>query len=96
MCLISEWTPQAYRSPMGVHRHVGLRWGISVSDQVCQSPMKHVEISDGSPIRHIGVRYVSDDNNIFVNSIQTDFSAPEFFFFIVSFPFLGRKYRIKR
>ena len=42
MCLNSDWTPQACWSPMGLHRHVGLRWGLLVSDGVCQSPMGHV------------------------------------------------------
>ena len=37
--------------PMG---YVGLRW---VSDQACRSPMKHVEVSNGSPIRHYSVRW---------------------------------------
>ena len=54
MCLNSDWTPQAWWSPMGLHRHVGLRWGMSVSDGAYWSQMKHVE--------------VSDNNNIFVNS----------------------------
>ena len=47
MYLNSDWTPQACVSLMGLHRHVGLRW---VSDQACWSLMKHVEVSDGSPI----------------------------------------------
>ena len=33
--------------------HVGFRW---VSDQAYWSPMKHVEVFDGSPIRHVGVQ----------------------------------------
>ena len=53
MCLNSDWTLQACRSPMG---HVGLRW---VSDQACQSLMKHVDVSDGSPIKHVGLWWVS-------------------------------------
>ena len=32
MCLDSDWTKQAFRSPMGLHRHAGFQWGISVSD----------------------------------------------------------------
>ena len=34
-----------------IRGHVCLGWvspGMSVSDQACQSPMKHVEVSDGS------------------------------------------------
>ena len=61
--------------------HFGFRW---VSDPAYQSPMKHVQFSDGSPTRHIGLRsgisvsdenpienvglhWVFDNNNIFVN-----------------------------
>ena len=32
MCFNSDWTLQACRSPMGLNRHVSLRWGMSVSD----------------------------------------------------------------
>ena len=46
---------------------IGLQSGMSVSDiacrglwwvsnQACQSPMKHVEVFDGSQIRHVGLR----------------------------------------
>ena len=38
-------------------RHVGLRSGMLVSDQICQAPM--------------GLRYVSDNNNIILNSTKT-------------------------
>ena len=31
----------------------GLQW---VSDQACWSLVKHVEVFDGSPIRHVGLR----------------------------------------
>ena len=55
---------------MGVHRHVSLRWGMSVTDGAswspmglrwysnlaCRSPTKHVKVSDGSPIRHVGLQ----------------------------------------
>ena len=34
--------------------------------------MKHVEVSDGSPMGHVGLRKVSDNNNIFVNSKKKD------------------------
>ena len=37
-------------SPM---KHVEVRW---VFDQTCQSPTEHVEVSDGSPIRQVGLR----------------------------------------
>ena len=40
-----------FQLPLG---HVGLRW---VSAQACQSPIKHVEVSNGSLIRHAGVRW---------------------------------------
>ena len=40
--------------------HHCLRSGMSVSDGACHSPMKHVEVFDGSPIRHFGLRWVSD------------------------------------
>ena len=43
----------------------------SVSDGACRSPKglwPGMSISNGSPIRHIGLRWVSDSNNIFVNS----------------------------
>ena len=41
------------------------------SDQECRSPMKHVEVSDWSPIRHVGHRCVSDNNTIFVKSVKS-------------------------
>ena len=50
--------------------HVGLRWGISVSNDAYQSPMRHVDlrwgmpVSDGSLIRHDGLRWVSDRSRI--------------------------------
>ena len=53
----------AFRSPMG---HVGLQWGMSVSDGAYQFPMKLVEVSDGSPIRHVGLRWVSDRSLIVI------------------------------
>ena len=51
---------------------MGLRWGMSVSDEACRSPMRHVRLRwgmsvyDGSPIRQVGLWWVSD--RIFVNS----------------------------
>ena len=60
MCLNSDWTLQACWSPMGLHRHVGFQWGMSVSDG---SPKSHVgvrrgrSVSNGSPIRHVGLRW---------------------------------------
>ena len=33
-----------------------------------QPPMNHLKVSDESPIKHIGLRRVSD--NIFVNSVK--------------------------
>ena len=62
----SDWTPLVWRSPMGLHRHVGHRWGISVSDGTWWSPMGHVglrwdmSVSDGSTIGHVCLRWVSD------------------------------------
>ena len=50
-------------------RHVGLRWGMSVSDR---SPMKRYEVSDQaclSPMGLLSGMSVSDSNNIFVNSV---------------------------
>ena len=60
--LVSDRSTQARQSPT---RHVGLRWSMS------RSPMKHVEISngsrlkhvevlDGSPMSHVGLRWVSE------------------------------------
>ena len=59
--------------------HVRLRCAsdqpcMSVSDQARRSPTKHVSlrwgmsVSVGSPIRHVGLRQVSDSNNIFLKS----------------------------
>ena len=59
---------------------VGIWRGV---DQACQSQMggmsvsvgslmKLVEVSDGSSVRHVGLRWVSDSNNIFVNSLVID------------------------
>ena len=61
------------RSPMG-HRS-----GMLDSDEACRghqafwSPIKHVEVSDGSSIWHDGLRWVSDNNNIFVNFMHFAF-----------------------
>ena len=52
-----------YQSPLG---NVSYRWGMSVSDETCRglrrvsnqacwSQMYHVEVSDGSLIRHVGL-----------------------------------------
>ena len=57
MCLNSYWTLQACQSSMELHRHDGLRWGMLVSDQACQSLMKHVKVSDGCLIY---LQWVSD------------------------------------
>ena len=51
-------------------RHVGLRWA---SNETCRSLMGFqwdMLVSDGSPIRHVGIQWVSDNNNIFVNFIK--------------------------
>ena len=61
MCLNSDWTPQSCWSPMGLHRHVSLRWGMWVLEGVCRSPT--------------GLSWVSDDNNNFVNSNTAGISA---------------------
>ena len=59
---IRSWvSDQAYRYSMGLRSgmsafdlaSLGLRW---VSDHACWSPMKHVEVFDGSLIRHVGLR----------------------------------------
>ena len=77
MCLNSDWTLQARRALLGLHRHVSLRWGMLVSDG---SPIRHVDlrgsmsrslkglrssilVSDGSPI---GLRWVSDWSPIMI------------------------------
>ena len=64
MCLNSDGSSQTCWSPMG---HVGLRRAFN---QACRSSMKHVEVFDGSRIRHVGDRWVSNINNIFVNSVR--------------------------
>ena len=51
-------SPMFFQSGMSVYDGacrslMGLRSGMLVSDGVYQSPMKHVEVSDGSPIRQI-------------------------------------------
>ena len=51
---VSDYTPQASQFLMG---HVSVPW---VSNQACGSPIKYVEVSDGSPIRHVGFRWVFD------------------------------------
>ena len=45
----------------------GLRW---VSDPACWSPIRHVGLRSGMSvmIRHVGLRWVSANNNIFVIS----------------------------
>ena len=53
-------------------RHVGIRSGLLVSDQTYQSPMGHVSVSDEAcrfPMRHVCLRLFSDTNTIFVNSL---------------------------
>ena len=75
MCLNSDWTPKACRSPMGLHRHVSLQLSMSIYDQACRSPMKHVEVSDKAcrDLRWVsdlacrsplGLRWVSDRSTI--------------------------------
>ena len=84
------FSDQTCRSP------IGHRWSVLVFNEACWSPMKHVEVSDGSPIRHvgplwsmsrspmghrsgmlvsdgslIGLWWVSDNNNIFENSLKS-------------------------
>ena len=64
--LASDGFPQACLSQMGhvgsLIAHIGLR-----SEMSGRSLMMHIEVSYGSPIRHVGLRWVSD--NIFVNSL---------------------------
>ena len=48
-CLIDN----PLKSPTGLHRHIGLWWGMSVSDGACRSPMglqSGMLVSDGIPI----------------------------------------------
>ena len=51
---------------MGLHRHAGLRWGMSFSDEACRFQIRHVglwsgmSVSDGacqSPKGHVGLRW---------------------------------------
>ena len=56
-------------SPM---RHDGLQFGMSVVEEACRSRIWHVGLQSGmlqSPIRHDGLQWVSDNINIFANSI---------------------------
>ena len=57
--------------------HVSFRW---VSDEACQGLQSDMWVSDGSLLRHVGLRWVfnrspmglrliSDNYNIFVNSL---------------------------
>ena len=65
-CLSNE----ACRSPMG------LWWGMSVFDHACRSPMgiqSDMSFSTGS---QICLRWVSDNNNIFVNSSEFNELSP--------------------
>ena len=69
MCLNSHWTLQACWSPMvnvgSPMGHVSLRWDMLFSDRspmrhvglqwACQSQIKDVQVSDGSPIRNVGL-----------------------------------------
>ena len=64
-------SPTDLQSGMSVYggsliRHVGLQWVfdeacwspmklLEVSDQACRYLMKHFVVSDGSPIRHVGL-----------------------------------------
>ena len=45
---------------------------MSVSDG---SPMKHAEVSEWSSIRHVGLRKVSDYNDIFLNSVYPAYTS---------------------
>ena len=54
-------------SPNRLRRHVGLRWDMSVSDEACLGLRSGKSVSDRSPMV---LRWVSDDNNIFVNSTR--------------------------
>ena len=65
MCQNSDWTSKTCWSPMVLHCHFGLQWGMSVSDGACWSPMGHVGlrwdmlVSDGicwSPMGRVGLR----------------------------------------
>ena len=66
--LVSGGSLEACQSLIG---DVGLRW---VPDKACQSPKKQVEVSDGFPIQYVGLRWVSNNNNIFVNSFIINLS----------------------
>ena len=49
-------------------RHFGLGWGMSVADKAYQSPMKHVKDFNQACQFWMGLQWVSDNNNISVNS----------------------------
>ena len=59
--------------------HVGLRPSMSVSDG---SPMKNVEVYDGSPIRHVGLRWVC--NQAIIDLRCDSNRSPIIFFFFNS------------
>ena len=64
---LSDMLDQACWSPI---RHVGLSLGMSFSNQACQAPMglqSDILISNRSLM---GLQYVSDNDNINVNSIK--------------------------
>ena len=69
-CFIGNPSPMEHVSLDGTPiRHFGLQW---VSVQACQSPIGHVGLRwsmSRSPIRHVVLPCVYDNNNIFVNSI---------------------------
>ena len=83
MCLSSVWTSQTCRSSMGLHRNVGFQWVLLVPDG---SPIRHVGLRcsmSRSPMGHqsgmsspMGIRWVSDNYNIFVNfELDRNFSC---------------------
>ena len=53
-------------SNLGLISNVGLRWGMSISNKACLglrsgmlvsdgTLMKQIKISDGSPVKHVGI-----------------------------------------
>ena len=75
---VSNGSPQACRFPMG---HVGIQWGMLVSNGACWSPMGH--------ICHRGV---SDNNNITVNSFFILNIWPQFAELLASRPITNPKF----
>ena len=74
-------------------KHVWIIW---VSDEACRSAMGlwwSMSVSDGSPVRHVGLRWVSGSNNILVNSISNCFAN---FYLLNILANLGRKYNLNK